>query len=145
MKKSKKRKPKSIGKLKEDAARLLQKLRQMELSDCNGWCQCVTCGKKDFWRNMQGGHFIERGRSSTLLVEENINPQCPGCNCFLMKKASGVLVYRRFMVDQYGSGFVVDLEQKASELKKWSRVDLMELIKEFKSRIKEQEERIGDF
>ena len=138
-----KRKKKSIGKLKQEAAKLLQKLRRMESADEDGIAECVTCNVKLFWQELQGGHFIERGKSLTLLDETNINCQCPGCNCFLMKKASGVLRYRRFMVDYYGEEHVVDLEQSSYHTKKWDRVELEDLTQEYKERIKEQEIRLG--
>ena len=142
-KKPKKKKPKSIARLVDDCAVLLQKLVRMKAADSNGYCSCVTCGKRDHYTAMQGGHLIERGRTATKLVEEQINPQCPGCNMYRMKTASGVLDYRRFMVGMYGEELVQELEQLSKQTKKYTRAEVEELTAEFKRQIKEQEARLG--
>jgi len=87
---------------------------------------------------MQGGHFIERGRKSTLLVEENVHPQCPGCNLYRMKLSSTVLTYRQFMVDMYGENFVTDLEVLSRKPKKFMADELLTLKTELKERIDER-------
>jgi hypothetical protein len=88
---------------------------------------------------MQGGHFIERGKTATKLMEENIHPQCRSCNMYGMKKASVVLAYRSAMVDYYGDQFVSDLEMKASEVTKHTRQYLDDLKADLKAKIKELE------
>jgi len=135
-----------IGKLKEKAASKVQKLQRMEAADDNGYCECVTCKKWMHWKELQGGHYIERGVSETLLDERNINPQCPGCNCFAMKKVSGMLKYREFMVEWYGEDATKELEEKgkAKRPHKWNRVELEEKIKEYDERIKEEARRLGE-
>ena len=29
-------------------------------TDKHGYCTCVTCGKKYFWKQIQAGHFMSR-------------------------------------------------------------------------------------
>jgi hypothetical protein len=131
-----KRKLKSIAKLTDDCAVLLQKLVRVKAADHDGMCACVTCGKIDHWKAMQGGHFIERGRLATKLMEENIHPQCPGCNLYRMKTATGVLDYRRWMVDFYGDDWVGALELLSRETRKYTRSELEELKTEYRAMIK---------
>lgn len=130
------RKKKTIAKLADECAVLLQKLVRLKAADKDGMVRCVTCGTRKHWKEMQGGHFIERGRLSTKLMEENIHPQCPGCNCFRMKTASGVLDYRRYMVEMYGEDFVTEIEMLSRETKKYFRPELEDLKSELKDRIK---------
>lgn len=138
--KRKQRKPlKSIGKLKEEAATLLQKLRRMESADNNGMCQCVSCIKVLHWKEMQGGHFIPRGKSPTLLEETNIHPQCPPCNGFGMKYGDSEKNYTLYMLDMYGRDHVNWLLSIKDMPWKWSRVDLEAKIAEYKARIRELE------
>ena len=125
-------------KLKEDCARLLQKLVRLKAADKNGFCECVTCGIRKHWKEMQGGHFIERGKAHKVL-EENIHPQCPYCNQHGMKRASVVLAYRSFMVDSYGEDFVKAMERSANDVVKRSRPDIEDQIKEIKRRNSELE------
>ena len=140
-----KRKPKNTAKLINEAAELLQKLVRMKAADDEGYCTCVTCGCVKHWKEAQGGHFIERGKSYSKLLEENIHPQCQGCNGFQMKNASYVLRYRRYMVEMYGEGFVQELEDKAREnpaIKRY-KPQMEEMVAELKAKIKVQEERLG--
>jgi len=138
-----KKKPKSMARLANDAADLLQRLVRMKAAELDGMCRCVTCGRVDHWKGLQGGHFVERGKLSTKLIVENVHPQCPGCNMFRMKTASGVLDYRRYMVGRYGEELVRDLEVLAKQPKKYSRQEVQELSDELKRQIKEQEARLG--
>jgi hypothetical protein len=138
-----KKKPKSIARLANDAADLLQRLVRMKAAGLDGMCQCVTCWRIAHWKELQGGHFVERGKLSTKLMVENVHPQCGGCNLFRMKTASGVLDYRRYMVGMYGEELVRDLELLAKQPKKYSRQEVQELSDEFRRQIKEQETRLG--
>jgi uncharacterized alpha-E superfamily protein len=137
-----KRKPKSLARLRNDVAELLQKLVRMKAAVRDGACKCVTCGKVDHWKNLQGGHFIERGRNATKILEENIHPQCATCNLWTMKKASGVLDYRRYMVDMYGEKFVAELELRSKKTVKHARAELESLLAEYRRQIVEQEQRL---
>ena len=51
---------KPIGKLVDDCAVLTQKLVRLKAADKHGFCRCVTCGKRQHWKELQGGHFISR-------------------------------------------------------------------------------------
>ena len=59
--KPKKKKTKTIGKLTDEAATLLQRLVRLKAADDNGYVSCVTCGvTKRFDDGMQGGQVGER-------------------------------------------------------------------------------------
>ena len=131
-------KTKTLNQLANDLAVGMQKHVRLKAADSNGFCQCVTCGKRKHWKEMQGGHFIERGKAHKTL-EENIHPQCPYCNQYGMKKASVVLAYRRYMVDLYGEKFVKFLEDTANDVVKRFRPDLVAEIKDLRARNNELE------
>lgn len=143
--KPKKRKQPSVAALREKAAVLLQKLVRMKAADPLGHCGCVTCGKIAHWKEMQGGHFIERGKAATKLVEENVHPQCPYCNQWGMKQTTTVLKYRDYMVAMYGEKFVAELEQQARQVCKQSRSEIEAIADDFAERIKQQGKRLGSF
>src|SRR6056300_1905448 len=48
----------------------------------NGIAECVTCGKKDHWKNLQAGHFMSRKHYATRWDEENVEVQCMACNVY---------------------------------------------------------------
>jgi hypothetical protein len=138
-----KKKQKTIAKLVDDAAVLLQKLVRMKAADSDGWCKCVTCGAIRQWKELQGGHLIERGKTAVKLLEEQVNPQCEGCNGFGMKyRPTVVLAYRRFMVERHGEDFVRWLEAEAFKVKKYTRHEVEAITFDFKRRIAQEEARL---
>ena len=91
----------------------------------NGIAECVTCAKKDHWKNLQAGHFMSRKHYATRWDEENVEVQCMACN-----------VYR------YGEQYLFAKhlgEDKADELlaksrtmvklKDWELQDMIEIYK----------------
>ena len=49
---TKPKKQKTVAKLREEAAVLLQKLVRMKAADENGLATCVTCGKRQHYKDM---------------------------------------------------------------------------------------------
>ena len=89
--------------LRAKALETIQKLARISAADDNGYCKCVSCGKLDHYKNMDGGHFIPKGSSSRWALEEsNVNPQCKGCNGFSMKHGSAEAQYTLWMIDWVG-------------------------------------------
>jgi len=141
-----KRKKATVAQEVEKAAKLLQRNVRLKASDDNGYCTCVTCGKVDHYKAMQGGHFISRGRTIFKLYEPNIQPQCPHCNCWGMKQAHYVLRYREWMVDYYGERRVKAMEKMAwRTAPKFDRQEVIEFQKELKEKIRDEEYRIGEY
>ena len=142
-KKKSKRKKKTPAQLADDCAVLLQKLRRMELADHNGMVTCVSCNKRLHWKEAQGGHWIERGRAATKLVEEQINPQCVYCNQHGMRYKTIVReTYGEYMRDMYGHDFCKQLLEDSKKVHKWNRAELEDKMVELKKRIKEQEAKL---
>lgn len=72
----------------------------------NGEVQCVTCGKKDHWKNVDCGHFIPRGRMGTRFDERNCHVQCKDCNQF---KDGNMDSYRYYMKVWFGDDVIQEL------------------------------------
>ena len=128
-------KHKTLAKLVDEAAVLMQKWVRMKAADANGYCVCVTCGKSHHWKEMDGGHFISRKYTATKIVEENIHPQCRRCNGWPDNFTHEA--YETYMVDMYGKDFVDELKALARMPKKWPRDEVQDLIKQLKARISE--------
>jgi septum formation topological specificity factor MinE len=135
-----KKKPKSIARLRNDVAELVQRLVRLKAADSNGMVKCWTCPTVKHWKEMQGGHFIERGKTATKMLEENIHPQCPSCNQWGMKKSSTVLLYRREMVAWYGEEFVSWLENESKKTIRHTRQELQLLLADYTKQVKHFEE-----
>lgn len=137
-----KRRQKSIASVVEDCAKALQKLVRVKAAvaaRANGMVQCVTCGMWKHWKEMQGGHFIERGKTAVKLVEEQINPQCPYCNQWGMKMTSCVLRYEDFLVDRHGRDWVEDLKRQSRQVVRFDRGEVEQLTKEYRDQCKQLE------
>lgn len=102
------------------------------------YAKCFTCGRIESVKNMDAGHFISRRFNSTLFDERNVHAQCSYCNTFL---GGNQLEYRRQIVKLYGEGVDIELEDKATETKKYTIPELTELIITIKEKIKSLEDK----
>jgi adenine-specific DNA methylase len=137
---------KTISKVVEDCAVALQKVVRMKAAiaeNLDGYVTCVSCGVKKHWKELDAGHYFSRGDKSVKLMEENIHPQCKGCN---IKMSHGdtkvVTAYRRHMVDMYGEDFLDHLEALAWTPTKFNRAEIEALTKTLKAQIKEYESQL---
>jgi hypothetical protein len=140
------KKKKPIGKLVDHIATRLQLLVRMKAANDHGFCQCVTCDAFKHYKDMQGGHFIPRGCSETKLLEENIHPQCNGCNGFGMKFGTSAHIYTLYMQDMYGRDFVEHLIEckRAKRPVKWNRCELEQQLEDINTQIRDQKRRLGE-
>jgi hypothetical protein len=135
-------KTKTVAKLRKEALTLLQKLVRLKASDDNGYCRCVCCGCVKQWNDgMQGGHFVSRSKNQWALVEENVHPQCAGCN-YSMGFGNSHKQYTLYMIDMYGREFVEEMIS-TNNVVKFTRIELQDMIDDFKLQIKENLERIA--
>jgi hypothetical protein len=139
------KKKSTIAQETDKAAKLLQRLVRLKASDDNGYCQCVTCGKIDHYKNMQGGHFYSRRHLVFKLFEENLNVQCAGCNLYGMKTTKIQEAYRIYMEDMYGARRIRAMQKLAWRASpKFNREEVIQFSRDLKERIKNEEWRVGE-
>lgn len=95
--------------------------------------KCITCGRLVGRTRADAGHFISRRFNSTLFDERNVHLQCKQCNAF----GGQPLEYRRQIVRLYGEGADVELEDRATEIRKFTPQELIELTDYYKTGIQE--------
>lgn len=88
------------------------------------WALCITCGKKYHYKMLQAGHFIAGRHSSNLFSEKGVHAQCYNCNINLK---GNTLEYRRKVVELYGYGADVELEEEEKVIKKFTIPELEDL------------------
>lgn len=140
VKKTTKRKPKTLAKVAEECAVKLQLLVRLKAADANGNCTCVSCGVVKHWAEMQGGHYVGRGVNATKLLEENVHPQCRRCN---LRATTSHVGYTLFMIDTYGVDFIKVLHEMMGEVKRWKKAELVALHRSVSAQIEQQKERLG--
>lgn len=139
-------KKKTLRALIDDVAKLLQKhvrLKAAVAANKDGFIECVSCNKWFHWKDMQGGHWIERGKQATKIMEENIHPQCKGCNQYGMRHRTHVREgYSKFMRDMYGDDFCDQMLVDSRKPIKYFRPDLEDMVKELRRKNRELEDAI---
>jgi len=98
-------------------------------ADENGYCTCVTCDRKFFWKEIQAGHFMSRKHYSTRWDEDNVKPQCKACNVFNQGEQYRYSIY-------LGSEKSEELLRKSREIKKYSLADVQELVDYYSQKLK---------
>ena len=136
-------KKKTLRALIDDVAKLLQKhvrLKAAVAANKDGFIECVSCNKWFHWKDMQGGHWIERGKQATKIMEENIHPQCKGCNQYGMRHRTHVREgYSKFMRDMYGDDFCDQMLIDSRKPIKYFRPDLEDMVKDLRRKNRELE------
>ena len=100
-------------------------------ADNKGNCTCVTCGKVGHWKTggIQAGHFMSRKHYSTRWNEDNVKPQCVGCNVF---KSGEQYKYSLYLGKQLSEELMI----KSKEIVKFTSIELEEIINHYSNEIK---------
>ena len=124
---------KTISKLKKELDTYFSLYIRLRDADSLGFVQCFTCQRfKHYKSGMQNGHFQSRSFLSTRFDEENCQPQCVGCNMF---KSGEQYKFSVNLDNKYGKGKAKELEFKAIQIQKFSRVDYEEKISYYKEAV----------
>jgi len=120
---------------KPSRSKLVKKLdvvfsKYIRLKDSkNGIGTCVTCGKKDYWKNLQAGHFMSRKHYSTRWDEDNVKIQCSACNVFRYGE--------QFLFSKYlGNNLSDKLLNKSRNIVKFTNIELEEMILHYSNKLK---------
>lgn len=100
---------------------------RLKASDLYGFCECVTCGKRDDYKNMQCGHFIPRQHLYTRFLEINTHVQCKGCNEY---KRGNLGAYSKYL-EKIRPGTVEALQEQSHIIYKYSREELKSMIADY--------------
>ena len=73
---------KSVSKLKKELDSWFSKYIRLREANDYGMTQCFTCGKVDYYKKLQNGHFQSRRHHYTRWNEQNCQVQCVKCNMF---------------------------------------------------------------
>jgi hypothetical protein len=98
-----------------------------------GIANCISCGKHDEIKLMDGGHYISRAKTITAFSPLNVHAQCKYCNQHL----SGNLVeYRKGLITKIGIEAVEFLESIQNEEFRPSKWQYAVRREYYKSKIK---------
>ena len=90
---------------------------------------CITCGKQDYIKNLQAGHFQSRKFYSIRWDERNVKIQCSGCNIFRYGEQFKFSLY-------LGNKLSEELLAESRVIRKFTNVELEEMIQKYSQRLK---------
>ena len=96
--------------------------------DEKGFNTCITCGKKDHWKNLQASHFIPGRRNSILFLEDNCHAACYACN---IMRHGAIEDYYPFMLKTYGQDTIDKIKELKHMIVKFTREDLEKIIEQY--------------
>lgn len=105
----------------------------------DNFVECVTCNRKYPINKIQAGHFMSRKHYSTRWDEENVFPQCYGCN--VMQQGQQYL-FSKFIDEKFGEGYSDVLLLKSRETVKFADYELDEMIRDYTKRLKDLEKKL---
>jgi 5-methylcytosine-specific restriction endonuclease McrA len=97
---------------------------------------CISCGKTINGVRHASHYLSSGGHSNVRYNEDNVWVSCYKCNVML---SGNQIEYRKRLINKIGSDRVEWLEKNGSLIKKWTRIELIELIKKYKEKIKQLE------
>ena len=109
----------------------------LSTTGCSSWGLCITCGKRIHFKLLQAGHFIPGRHNAGLFSMMGVHAQCYNCNINLK---GNTLEYRRKIIELYGEGADLELEEEARQTLKFTIPDLEALKLDLKERTKKLEE-----
>lgn len=125
---------KSISKLKKELDNWFSLYIRLRDATDEGLVECFTCGKvAHYKKGMQNGHFQSRRHLATRFDETNCQTQCVGCNMF---KAGEQFKFHINLNAKYGEDTSINLQHKAMQSVKITRVDYEEKISYYKELVK---------
>lgn len=123
----------------------IQLLSRIAAADELGFAECVSCGKHENYKAMDGGHFIPKGSSSFWALRiENVHPQCKYCNAFGMRTGSAAQSYTLWMQDYYGRDFVQEMLNTKNHISKLYKSDYENILQQMNEQIRHHKKRLGE-
>lgn len=135
MKKQKKKKALSRGRLVKILDLRYSRYLRLMYSNPKGFVMCYTCGDIHYWKEIQNWHFCTRANYKYRWSENNCRPQCVKCNIFLN---GNYKIYTIKMIEEYGT-IKIEAMINDKSLVKITTPDIKEKIEYYKLRALELE------
>lgn len=98
--------------------------------------ECPFCGKVDYIKNMDCGHFVSRTRIATRWDERNMNLQCKGCNLRQSKGLDGIEYRHGQLIDEkWGEGTANELIELSKQITKLSPIQIEEIAENYRNKL----------
>ena len=123
---------KPISKLKKELDKWFSLYIRLREATLQGVAQCFTCGKIDYYKKLQCGHFQSRRHYATRWHTNNCRPQCVKCNMFMQ---GNIWVYGNKLKSEIGEDKFDEIIQLSNTSVKRSQDDYKEMIEYYKNEL----------
>lgn len=123
---------KSISKLKKELDKWFSLYIRLRDSNDLGMVKCFTSGRVYHYKKIQAGHFMSRKHLATRWCEMNVQPQSAADNLFGQGEQ---YIFGLNLDTKYGEGTAEELQYKARQTVKLTRVDYEEEIVYYKNAV----------
>ena len=130
---AKSKRTKLIDKADHEFSRYVRRSR----SGKDGWVACFTCGKKYEWKKLHCGHFMSRRHMNTRWEENNVAPQCIGCNTY---RSGEQYIFSQNLDRIHGEGTSEEMLILSRQTTKLDLADIEEIWQKYKKLNKELDE-----
>ena len=98
-----------------------------------GEVECYTCYEVRHWKRIHAGHFVSRNARAVKFDEQNVKPQCPGCNAF-----NGGMSWKfgQRLDEEFGEGTAENLEAQRFSIIKRTPGELEKMYKDYEKKLK---------
>ena len=124
---------KSISKLKKELDKWFSLFIRLRDATDEGMVQCFTSGRVYHYKKLHAGHFMSRRYLKTRWCETNVQPQSAADNLFGQGEQYRFGLY---LDGKYGEGTAEELQFKARQTVKFTRVDYEDKISYYKDAVK---------
>jgi|TARA_R110002074_G_scaffold6621_1_gene29774 hypothetical protein len=131
---------KSISKLKKELDKWFSLYIRLRDATDQGMVQCFTSGRVYHYKSIHAGHFISRRCLSTRWCEINVQPQSAADNLFGQGKQ---WQFGLNLDAKYGEGTAEEMQFKARQIQKFSRIDYEEKIGYYKDLVEKLKKEKG--
>lgn len=130
---TKKKRLPSLESLSKKLWRLVSEYVRRKDADEYGYVKCFTCGKADYWQNLDAGHYIPKSVSLYLRFDErNLKPQDTACNRF---RHGNLTQYALALEKLYGPGILEELDSVRHTPTKYNRGDYESMIETYTKKL----------
>ena len=124
-----KKKP-TLSKLKAKADKVFSIYVRTRDIDRHETAECVTCGLRDHWKNLQAGHFISRVVLATRFNPVNVQVQCFACNVW---RRGNPAEFAGYLQRTYGHGIIEELLKEKRKTVKYTIADYQRMIEQWEA------------
>lgn len=111
---------------------IISKFVRLTETDEHGYGNCITCGKRYHFSELQAGHF-NPGRFNSIIFDlRGIHIQCYNCNINLKGNPRN---YDAYMKRTLGQQVIDDLDARAKKVEQFDRMQLLMMVTEYKPKV----------